>query len=483
MTEVVERKSLKYINDDTVFFKHQVEGIRNGARRTSFLLADEPGLGKTLQALTVAAIDFERDYARRVLVVAPSTLKWNWEDEILKFTKFRHLILDGVPKERERQLLEFSLFDYDILIVNYEQLKSHVKTLNTFDFDIIIYDEAHMIKSHNSLRTKYVHELCAKRHILLTGTPMLNQVNELWSLLHRIDPLRFPNYWPFVSRYCAYGGYRGKQIIGTKNKSELEALLKSVMIRRLKKDVLDLPEKQRIPIHVDLLPEQRILYDSAMTDLEIELPDSPDPMELENALVKYLKLKQICGTTATIPGYEDNSAKLDRAIPMLTEFTHDEPDSPSEPVVVFTQFRDVSRCLSSRLAATGIKSFELNGDVKKQDRPEMVRTWSTDKGPTGRRSVIIVMLQMAVGLNMTAASKCIFVDKLYVPKLNEQAEDRLHRIGADKTKPIQIFEIIARKTLEQRIESILKVKKKLFDSLVEENDWKAALYAALKKED
>lgn len=483
MSTAVDRKSLKYINDDTTYYQHQVDGIRTGARMTSFLLADEPGLGKTLQSLTVAAIDFEQGYASRVLVVCPSTLKWNWEDEIQKFTSFKHLILDGTPSERERQLLEFELYDYDVLIINYEQLQPHLKKLNILNFDICIYDEAHYIKNPKSKRTKSALALKGSRHILLTGTPMLNQVNELWSLLHRINPLRFPDYWKFVNRFCAYGGWQGRQIIGTKNKSELEGYLKSVMIRRLKRDVLDLPEKQYIQVPVDLLPIQRTLYDSAMTDLEIELPDSPNPMELENALVKYLKLKQICGTAATIPGYDDISAKLDRAVEMIAEFTHDEPDARSEPVVVFTQFRDVSRCLFDRLSKVSITSFELNGDVRKQDRPEMVRQWDQYIDTKKRRAVIIVMLQMAVGLNMTAANKCIFLDKLYVPKLNEQAEDRLHRIGADLTKPIQIFEIIARKTIEQRIESILKTKKKLFDSLVEENDWKAALYKAIKEED
>lgn len=480
------RKSLRYIKNEVQYYQHQVDGIREGARRTSFLLADDPGLGKSLEALTVVAIDFERDLAKRCLVVCPATLKGNWLEEIEQHTNFHALVVEGDRTDRDKCFQLFTLLDLQILIVNYEQVYTHLEQLNDLKFDIIIYDEAHYFKNPEAKRTKAVLKLRAKRHIPVTGTPLLNQVNELWAILHRIDPQQFPHYFPFRNRYCAMGGFKGKQIIGVKNKAELESKLKSVMIRRLKKDVLDLPEKHHVPVYVDLYPEQRELYDSAANDLKIELPDSPTPQELENALVKNLKLKQICGTTACIPGYDDISVKLDRAVQLLLEFTYNnELESPSEPVVVFTQFRDVSRCLHKRLQEIGLASFELNGDVKMNDRVALVERWANyyDSSNSNPRAVLIVMLQLAVGLNMTAANRCIFLDKLYVPKLNEQAEDRLHRIGTDLTKPIQIFEIIARKTVEQRIETILRGKRKLFNTMIEDNAWKAALYKALKEDD
>lgn len=484
MTTGVARKSLRFIKDETQYYEHQANGIRKGARMSSFILADEPGLGKTLQALTIAAIDFELNIARRVLVVCPASLKYNWAEECDKYTRFQYIILEGSPDERKSLIRLFEVMELQILIVNYEQVRTHLKDLNALDFDIIIYDEAHYIKNHKSKRSQAALSLKGTRHIVVTGTPMLNQVHELWTLLHRIDPYRWPNYWPFVNRYCAFGGYRNKQIIGVKNRQELNLHLQEVMIRRLKKDVLDLPKNQYIQVPIELHPEQRKIYDQALSDLEVDLPDSPDPMELENALVKYLVLKQICGTLACLPGYDDTSAKLDRAVEMLEEFTHEEPDSPSEPVVVFTQFRTVSSCLAARLEKVGIKVYQLNGDTPKDKRVSMVEEWGNYKDPaTGKRAVLICMLQIAVGLNMTAASKCIFVDKLYVPKLNGQAKDRLDRIGADLTKPIQIYELIARKTIEQRIESILKTKTKIFDSVVEESDWKRELYKALREKD
>lgn len=484
MTANQSRKSLQKIHDSTMFYPHQLEGIRSMARMGSFMLCDEMGLGKSVQALTVAAIDFERDWASRIIVVCPASLKWNWQDECEKHTKFSTMILDGTPTQRRKQMQLFEAMEFDVLIVNYEQVLAHVDEFNKMDFDIAIYDEAHYIKNYKAKRTKACLKLRAKRHFVLTGSPLLNQVNELWPLLHRVSPSEFPKYWTFVNRFAVYGGYQNKQIIGVKNRPELNAAVSRLMVRRLKKDVLDLPEKMYIPLYVELSPLQRQLYDSAMDDLQIDLPNNPDPLEIENALVKYLYLKQICGTAAEIEGYPDDSAKLDRAMELIAEITHTEPDSPGEPVVVFTQFRTTQRCLAERLEKAGIQPFLLNGDVKMDQRAEVVKQWSTYRDKNGTPGVLCGMVQVAsVGLNMTAASSCIFIDKLYVPKLNEQAEDRIHRIGADKTKPIQIYSIIARKTVEQRIEAILNRKRKLFDSLVETNDWKKALYEALIEED
>lgn len=484
MTAGQTRKSLEKIHDDVEFYPHQLEGIRSLARMGSFMLCDEMGLGKSIQALTVAAIDFQRGWASRVLIVCPASLKWNWQDECEKHTTFSSVILDGDKNARLKQMQLFDLMNLDVMIVNYEQVVGHLTELNKLNFDIIIYDEAHYIKNYKSKRTKACLKLRGGRHFVLTGSPLLNQVNELWPLLHRVASDEFPKYWTFVNRYAVYGGFQNKQIIGVKNRPELNSAVDRLMVRRLKKDVLDLPEKMYIPLYVELSPLQRELYDSAYDDLSIDLPDSPNPIEIENALTKYLYLKQICGTAAEIDGYPDESAKLDRAMELIAEITHDEPDSPGEPVVVFTQFRKTQACLAERVEKAGIKCFVLNGDVKMDQRAEIIKLWSDYRGKDGRPAVLCGMVQVAsVGLNMTAASRAIFIDRLYVPKLNEQAEDRIHRIGADKTRPIQIYTIIARKTIEQRIEAILSRKRKLFDSLIEESDWKKALYEALSAED
>lgn len=473
------RKSLPKIHDDAVFYPHQIDGIREMARMTSFLLADEMGLGKSVQALAVAAIDFARGWAERILIVSPASLKWNWAEECMKHTHFTYVVLDGTPKDRAAQMKEFREGGYDILICNYEQVAKHLDDFNKMKFDIAIFDEAHYIKNKNASRTKACHKVKVKRAFVLTGSPLLNQVNDLWGLLHRVDPASYPNYWRFVNRYAVFGGYKDKQIVGVKNKAELRTEVDRVMIRRLKKDVLDLPEKVPVPILVDFHPTQEKYYKQAEDELKIDLPSNPDPMQIENVLSKMLRLKQICGTPATI-GAEDDSYKLDRAMEMIEELLHDEPDSPAEHVVVFTQFRGVLAAMQDRCNKAGIPTETLHGDVKQSVRSAVVGNWSQ-----GKPSVMLAMIQVAgVGLTMTAARSAIFLDRLWTPKMNEQAEDRLHRIGADKSRgPVNIYNIIVRNSVEQRIETILRRKTKLFNQVVEEGNWKKLLLEAMKEEE
>jgi len=461
---------LDKINDDVVFYAHQVDGVRTINKMTSVIVADEMGLGKSLEALTAAAVDFERKWAKRVLVICPSFLKWNWAEEIEKLTSFSFSIYHGTPTQRQAIRDEF---DADILITNYEQIVNDFDHLNAMEWDIVIVDEAHFIKSRSSKRSKSIRALKRSRMFLLTGSPMLNRPDELWALLNACDPQRFSSYWPFVNRFCVMGGWKSKQIVGAKNKAELRDLLREYMIRRLKKDCLDLPDKQVIPVYVELHPDQRKVYDQMDAELRLEIPGDPDPMEAENVMTKMLRLKQIAATPATI-GLPDDSYKLDRAMEMIEEFVTDPDDST--PVVVFTQFRPVQRALGARLDAADIPFWTMNGDTPKDKRIEMVNEWASSDRP----GVIQIMLQMGVGLNLTAANKAIFIDRLYVPKLNEQAEDRIHRIGADLTKPVQIFNIIAKNTVEERIERILASKRKMFDSVVEvDSSWKIQLIKEL----
>lgn len=488
-----DHKQLDYLREGLEFYPHQIEGVRELAKMNSFLLADEMGLGKSLQSLAVAAIDVQMGWAKRILVVCPASLKGNWYDEVNEHTKFTAMVLgvddpnDPAPKslspsKRRAQLEEFRDTDCHILIVNYEQVLGHLDELNDLGFDIVLYDEAHYIKNPKAKRTKAIHKLHGKRHFLLTGSPMLGHVNDLWSLLYRINP-DMESYWRFCNRYCVYGGYKDKQIVGVKNREELQARLQSYMVRRLKKDVLDLPDKQFIQIKVGLGPLQKKLYDQVVDELRLAAPDPTvaTGMEIENALAKFTRLKQICGTPAAInfedgESYPDESPKLDRMEEMAEEITKEQ----GEHVVVFTQSRGVHEAICSRLRKRGIPVFMLTGDVPIPQRQQVVSNWSEHDEP----AAMVAMLQVAgVGLNMTAASKALIVDKLFVPSLMNQAHDRLHRIGASTTQPVQIYEFITRGTIESRVEQILRTKKQLFDDVVETSDWKRALYAAIMEED
>ncbi len=492
MTVQPDRKSMEpWIKDDIHFYSHQIEGVRRMATMRSALLCDEMGLGKSLQAITVFAIDVKRKIAKNCLIVAPASLKSNWSNEIEQFTGGFHVEVIGNAGtnmgKRQAQIENFARIDQPkFLIVNYEQVKALLKELNSVPWDMVIFDEAHMIKNPTAKRTKACHSLLASRFLLLTGSPLLNHVNDLWSLLKMTnlgDP-NFPSYYQFLSRYARYGGWGGKQIVGIKNENELYASLHQVMIRRLKKDVLDLPSVQFVTRFVELTNRQKKMYNQIVENMQLTFVDDEgveQTADIQNPLTKYLRLKQICGTSATVDPDTDDSLKLDSAVwdaeSIMLEY--------GERVVAFTQFRGVLSAYEKRMIARAqhgnIKGdakfpvFVLHGGVPIDERQEIVNAWRDSKKP----GILICMFQVAgVGLNMTAARYGQFLDKLYVPKLNQQAVDRMHRIGASTTQPVTILEYRVKDTAEDRVEKILAQKEKVSNSLVEDN---AEINAVIQK--
>lgn len=468
------RKSLEpFLKDAVQYYPHQITGVRRMAGMDSFLLADDMGLGKSLQALTVFCIDVKLGKAETLLVVCPVTLRDNWADEVTKFTRLPCTLLGEVPhptrrgetkkvspKVREQQLQDFlSGVGPRILICNYEQLvnKAHAQSLRTHRFDCLVLDEAHKIKNQAAQRTKAALGIRARRSFVLTGTPMLNQVNELWALLHRIDPMKYPKYWTFVNRYCVFGGYENRQVIGVKNELELKKILGSLMIRRMKDDVLDRTKPTYIKHKVGMSDEQRKLYDQIVEEL-FYVDSSGQTKDVENALTKMLRCKQICDTPYAIdPMYPDDSLKLDRVVELVSEIV-----DRGDKVVIFTQFRSVIEVMVTRLYNEKIKQvYQLHGGVPQKDRQPTVNEWGSN--PKG--AVIICMIQVAgVGLNMVQASEIIFIDKDVVPGINKQAVDRCDRIG--QTHPVIVHEMYVRGSIEARVEEILGHKDKLNEVIV-----------------
>jgi len=477
------RKSLEpWLKDSAHFYPHQVDGVRILANKKSFLLCDEMGLGKTLEAIAIFCVDVQRGLASTLVVVCPVSLKENWVDEFEKFTTIPTTVLpnNSNATARKKVIEEFKAgIGPRVLILNYEQVKPHLEDLNQRDpskkyaFDIAVFDEAHYMKNWKSARTKASLRLSARRNFMLTGTPILNNATELWPLLNKIDPVRWNNYWRFVNRHVVYGGYQDRQIIGVKNEVELQNILNEEMLRRFSADVLGLKPPVPIVRTVTLTREQRELYEQVKEELILMDLDSGEEKDINNALTKFLRLKQICGTTLSFTG-EDNSAKFDRAIIDSVQIYEQ-----GSKAIVFSQFRASMTAYQARLEEEGIPTWMVNGSVKPADRSAVVKAWATDSRP----GVIICGLQVAgIGLNMTAARYVQFLDKLYVPALNDQAIARSNRIGQDITKAVVVVYYLAKDTIESRIEAILNTKQKTFDTVVNMDfSWRRNFLQLLKE--
>lgn len=472
-----------YLRDGITFYDHQVAGIDWLWNRKSFLLADLPGLGKTIQSLAVCAIHAKmtKDVTGRessFLVVCPASLKFNWADEIDKFTRVTSHMVDGSPAKRRKQIDEFYRdAGTKILIMGYETVVSHINELSKYDFDAVIADEAHYLKGPDTKRTKAFRDLKPSRRFMLTGTPILKHVDDLWTVLNEIQPGSWGSFKGFAATFCVYGGYNGKSVVGVKNEKRLMEGVSQVMLRRRTEDVLNLPPVRFNTRVVQLTSEQRSAYTKALKEMMLERGDGEsDAEEIETPMVKFLRLKQICSTTATVrTDVADHSAKLDLAIEDAKIITDD-----GEKLVVFTSFRATLACFANRALAAipGVPIWVLHGDVPTDQRQATVKAWGAHQGP----AIIVCIIQVAgVGLNMTEASNVMFVDLDVTPANNDQAIARVHRIGATGDS-IQVWTYEAVDTVDQRVNAILLSKRKTSDTIIDQRTAESVIASEMKKE-
>lgn len=280
--------------------------------------------------------------------------------------------------------------------------------------------------------------------------------------------------WGLASKNCVYGGYKNKQIVGIKNEQQLINKLNDVMLRRTKEEVLDLPDVQYVTRKVSLSDRQKKIYNHIVDKLELDRENGMPPEKIEYDIVKEIRLRQVCATTATVlSSGEDTSTKLDLAIEDATEILDN-----GNKLVVFSQFKPAVAAYVERIkkASPNTPVYVMTGDVDKSKRQDLVKKWSSEPGA----AVIVGIIKvMGTGLNMTAARHAQFIDKEYAPGLNKQAVDRLNRIGASTTQSIQVFEYFVRNSAEARVERIIKSKIATTDLIVDNNN--AAFAAAVRE--
>lgn len=522
------------LRDGIEFYKHQKVGVEWMSHRRHFIQGDDMGLGKTLQTLVTFGVDVKmgRAGSEMLIVVSPNSAVPNWQEEIERFCTFPVTVLGEAPgrksrlsgRDRKLQIAEFMTQSGPrALVCSYEMVVKHWELLARLKFHMGIFDEVHKLQNPESNRTKACVEFAdyITRVAVLTGTLYMNDVRSLWAPLRMVRAITKDVPW-FLNRYAveetrtftvkpAQGrpgdpNYKPaltkkeKVITGAKRIPELRRMLygdpdlkariaadpvlqKQViddpdfrvrvygrMIRRLKSEIpeLELPPVVREQIWVDLTDEQRKLYLKAIEDMEIESPDGDDK-KIKDDRAKFGRLRQIVGTTFEFTG-EDHSAKMDRAIDLVDDIIReDEGKTPGgRKIIIFTTMRSVNDLMADRLReGRGIPTWQLHGGVPARDRTQVIRDWSNNDGP----AVIVCGLQVtAEALNMTAARDVIFLDKLLVPMLNNQAVDRANRIGQQTVHPVTVYEIIARYTIDMRVEDINRAKKDLFDTIVDERD-------------
>ncbi|MEN1967869.1 DEAD/DEAH box helicase [Lentibacillus sp. N15] len=414
------------------------------------ILADDMGLGKTLQSIAFILSNLTeiRKQKQPVLIVCPSSLTYNWLSEITQFAKtLKTVIVDG--NQAARIALQKDTMDKDVVITSYPLLRMDVQWYEKQTFHTVFFDEAQAFKNPVTQTARAVKKIKAKHYFALTGTPIENSLEELWSIFHVVFPELFQGL-------KEYSNLPRKKIIRR---------IRPFLLRRTKADVLsELPEKIDSEESAELLPEQKKLYAAYLAKLRHDTLKHLDKDTFRKNRIRILagltRLRQICCHPALfVDGFQGSSAKFEQLLEIL-----DESQMSGRRVLVFSQFTEMLKLIGKELTVRGMPFFYLDGHTPSEER--MVRC---DRFNDGERNLFLISLKAGgTGLNLTGADTVILYDNWWNPAVEEQAADRAHRIG--QTKPVQVIKLVARGTIEEKMNDLQEKKRHLIKEVIEAQD-------------
>lgn len=425
------------------------------------------GLGKTLQVIAFVRSEKKE---RPSLIVTPSSLTYNWLNEINRFAPgARAVIIDGTKEERAQKLENTGGAEF--VITSYPLLRRDIAMYKEMDFSYMFIDEAQYIKNPKTMNARSVKKIKADGYFALTGTPVENSLTELWSIFDYAMTGYLYSHSEFVSRF-------EKSIIkdnSEKSMTELRARIKPFVMRRMKKDVLsELPEKIENTMLADLEPEQRRLYDAYLITAKNEAASIMSENENRTGQLRILsllmRLRQICCHPVLFDeAYKKGSGKLE----MLEEITSS-AISAGHRILIFSQFTSMLDIIRARLEEMELNCFYIDGSTPSMERNSLAARFNGGEG-----DVFLVSLKAGgTGLNLTGADTVIHYDPWWNPAVMDQASDRAYRIG--QTRAVQVIKLASRNTIEEKIIKLQDKKRVLADGIIQAN---TAMLSRLSKEE
>ncbi|MEO8383314.1 MAG: DEAD/DEAH box helicase [Acidobacteriota bacterium] len=423
-------------------------------------LADDMGLGKTIQTLALLQSDWPL-HRRPTLLICPTSVTGNWLREAQRFTPALPVLLHHGTRRARGDSLLGEIERSALVISSYSLLHREAETLGRVAWRGVVLDEAQNIKNSETRQSKAARALPADFRIALTGTPVENNVGDLWSIMEFLNPGLLGNAAEFRRTFFLP--------IQTLRDAEATATLKRItgpfILRRLKSDksiIADLPEKNEMKVFCTLTKEQATLYKAVVDEMQDALADS-EGIERKGLILATLgRLKQVCnhpahflGDNSELPG---RSGKLARLTEMLEESV-----SAGDHALVFTQYAGMGTLIQRHVAESlGLESLFLHGATSRTRRDEMVERFQND--PHGPRVFILSLKAGGTGLNLTRANHVFHFDRWWNPAVENQATDRAFRIG--QTKSVQVHKFVCAGTLEERVDELIEGKQALARNIV-----------------
>ena len=420
------------------------------------ILADEMGLGKSLQTIIFIKRVLEEDSNAKILIVCPTALVYNWDNEFTKFSNdIKRSIFVGNRSERQAKLKEYN---GNVYITSYGLVREDLDIYKDMSFKVMVIDEAQNIKNPMAMLTKAVKNINSEVKLALTGTPIENSILELWSIFDYIMPGFLANKSKFSEKYKI-----GEDFDDNTNMtlSKLRKEVKPFILRRKKNEVLkDLPDKIENNIYIDLSLEEKKIYAALVKETKDEMEElvkggfAKNKMQI---LTLLTRLRQVCIDPKII---FDNFKKTSSKVEHLTDVVK-EAVSNGHKILLFTSFRTALNIVKDNFNKEGITTYVIDGSISSKKRQELVDSFNKDD-----TNVFLIMLKSGgTGLNLTSADIVIHLDLWWNPQAENQATDRAHRIGQKNT--VEVIKLITKGTIEEKILKLQEKKKILSDKLIE----------------
>ena len=448
-------------------YPYQRDGVRFCAMAGRSILADEMGLGKTVQAIATAELLRREQFVGQVVVLCPTTLKYQWKREIERFTGATVIVIEGTPEQRREQLNT----DVTYKIASYNSINQQLKELETLDADMIIMDEVQRLKNWNTQIARSVRRIRSRYAVILSGTPLENRLEELYSIVELADQFLLSPYYLFKDRYIVTDDTG--RTIGYRNLREVGQRVSSVMLRRRKQDVaLQLPARIDKKLFVPMTREQM----EAHNDLKLQaarlvakwhrqhfLPET----DRQQLLLTLQQMRMACDSLYVLDEHSRFDTKVEETMNILDECgvtlngegQHSGQASPK--VVIFSQWERMTRLVAQELERSGVEFVYLHGNVPARERQNRVESFQND--PQVR--VFLSTDAGAMGLNLQAASIVINLDLPWNPAILEQRIGRIHRIG--QMRGIEVIDLISAGTIEEEMMTKLRFKSALFEGVLD----------------
>lgn len=440
-------------------YPYQVEGTAFLAGTGRALLADDMGLGKTLQAISAASWLCEYENVQKTLIICPASLKQQWAREISKFTDFSCQVIQGSPSKRGVQYRSQDTFH----VINYELILRDLSVINeSLRPDLIILDEAQRIKNWRTRIASAVKLIPSRYAFVLSGTPLENRLEELYSLMQVVDPSVLGPLWKYMIDFHLTDE-RGK-VLGYRNLSELRKRLAPVMLRRDRRLVHDqLPDRIEQRLDVGMTEKQVELHDAAMSTAgnlgQIAKRRPLTPTEQNRLMAALQQARMACNAAGLVDKETEGSPKIDELATILDEVCL----QSGLKAVVFSQWELMTRMVEKRLRRMKIGYVRLHGGVPTAKRGTLMDRFREDDAV----QVFLSTDAGGVGLNLQSGSVLINLDVPWNPAVLEQRNGRIHRLG--QTRKVQIITMVAGGSYEERVLSMVKNKQDLFDNVISED--------------